>query len=39
MAGDRDKGFLDEMADVVPLKRTPRVAVRGSTRLPLRIQL
>jgi DNA-nicking Smr family endonuclease len=28
MASDEDKGFMDEMADVVPLKRQPRVAVR-----------
>ena len=28
MAGDEDKVFSDEMADVVPLKRDPRVAVR-----------
>jgi DNA-nicking Smr family endonuclease len=29
MASDEDKGFIDEMADVVPLKREPRVAVQG----------
>ena len=29
MANDEEKGFIDEMADVVPLKREPRVAVRG----------
>ena len=29
MASDEENGFLDEMADVVPLKRAPRVAVRG----------
>jgi DNA-nicking Smr family endonuclease len=29
MASDEDKVFLDEMSDVVPLKREPRVAVRG----------
>ncbi|MCB1699349.1 MAG: DNA endonuclease SmrA [Pseudomonadales bacterium] len=28
MASDEDKTFIDEMADVVPLKRAPRVAVR-----------
>ena len=28
MAGDEDKGFLDEMSDVVPLQREPRVGVR-----------
>ncbi len=28
MAGDEDSAFSDEMADVVPLKRAPRVAVR-----------
>jgi len=28
MASDEDKGFMDEMADVVPLKRQPRIAVR-----------
>ncbi|MEH6635742.1 MAG: DNA endonuclease SmrA [Halioglobus sp.] len=28
MAGDEDSGFLDEMSDVVPLKREPRVIVR-----------
>jgi len=32
MAGDDDKVFLDEMADVVPLKRAPRVAVRGKAQ-------
>lgn len=31
MASDEDKGFIDEMADVVPLKREARVAVRGRT--------
>jgi DNA-nicking Smr family endonuclease len=31
MASDEDKGFMDEMADVVPLGREPRVAVRGKT--------
>jgi DNA-nicking Smr family endonuclease len=29
MASDEDKVFLDEMSDVVPLKREPRVPVRG----------
>jgi DNA-nicking Smr family endonuclease len=29
MASDEDKVFLDEMSDVVPLKRAPRVSVRG----------
>jgi len=29
MTSDEESGFLDEMADVVPLKREPRVAVRG----------
>jgi len=29
MASDEDKVFLDEMSDVVPLKREPRVAARG----------
>jgi len=29
MAGDEDKGFIDEMADVVPLRRAPRVVVRS----------
>lgn len=28
MASDEEKRFIDEMADVVPLKREPRVAVR-----------
>lgn len=28
MAGDEDKVFIDAMADVVPLQRAPRVAVR-----------
>ena len=28
MAGDEDKGFSDEMADVVPLRRAPRVPMR-----------
>ena len=32
MAGDEDSGFLDEMADVVPLKRAPRVPVRSKAR-------
>lgn len=32
MASDEDKGFIDEMADVVPLKRAPRVALRGKTQ-------
>jgi DNA-nicking Smr family endonuclease len=31
MASDEDKGFMDEMADVVPLKREPRVTVRAKT--------
>ena len=29
MAGDEDRGFSDEMADVVPLRRAPRVPVRS----------
>ena len=29
MASDEDKVFLDEMSDVVPLKRAPRVSMRG----------
>jgi DNA-nicking Smr family endonuclease len=29
MAGDEDRGFSDEMADVVPLRRAPRVVVRS----------
>ncbi|MCP5148908.1 MAG: DNA endonuclease SmrA [Pseudomonadales bacterium] len=29
MANDEDRGFLDEMSDVVPLKREPRAAARG----------
>ncbi len=29
MAGDEEKGFIDEMADVVPLRREPRVAIPG----------
>jgi len=29
MAGEEDRGFLDEMSDVVPLQREPRVSVRG----------
>jgi DNA-nicking Smr family endonuclease len=32
MAGDEDKVFSDEMADVVPLKRAPRVALRSAGR-------
>tara|TARA_R110001599_G_scaffold65838_2_gene185952 strand:- start:204140 stop:204751 length:612 start_codon:yes stop_codon:yes gene_type:complete len=28
MASDEEKRFIDEMADVVPLKREPRVAIR-----------
>ena len=32
MAGDEDSGFLDEMADVVPLKRAPRVPVRSKAQ-------
>ena len=28
MASDEEKGFIHEMADVVPLKREPRIAVR-----------
>lgn len=33
MAGDDDKGFSDEMADVVPLRRAPRVPVRSAASL------
>jgi DNA-nicking Smr family endonuclease len=29
MADDQDRSFLDEMSDVVPLKREPRAGVRG----------
>ena len=29
MADDEDRGFLDEMSDVVPLRREPRAGVRG----------
>ncbi len=32
MAGDEDNGFIDEMVDVVPLRRAPRVAVHTRSR-------
>jgi DNA-nicking Smr family endonuclease len=32
MAGDEDRDFLAEMADVVPLQREPRAGVRGKGR-------
>jgi DNA-nicking Smr family endonuclease len=32
MADDEGKGFIEEMADVVPLRRAPRVAVRGKSQ-------
>lgn len=32
MVGDEDSAFLEEMSDVVPLKRSPRVAVRGKSQ-------